>query len=195
MKATDAGCRVTFSFRRLQTGDQYMMMNSSVARHSFESSLRLLGGAAMALLMLSTATSQRAEALSPINPGISGGPAIDNGLTIEVHGGGGGGGGPAVHGGSFGTGHFTSSPGSAGRGFGHGGHHGFRHRHGFFVGGIYYDDYPYDYDYPYYDYPAAVAAPGCRIVPTAHGPRQVCYRAVRHHRHYRHYAHRRHHHA
>jgi|GEM_PF-4289114 len=60
-----------------------MMMNSSVARHSFERSLRLLGGAAIALLMLSTATSQRAEALSPINPGMSGAPAIDNGLTIR----------------------------------------------------------------------------------------------------------------
>ena len=190
-----------------------MVMNSSVARRSFGRSLRLLGGAAVALLMLSTATSQRAEALSPVNPGISGAKIIDNGLTIEVHGHGGGGGGgrgsgggsfgPSVRGGSFSAGSPTSTgsgarvgrsagtPGFAGRGS----RHGFRHRHGVFIGGVYYDGYPYDYGYPYYDDPAISTVPGCRIVQTSYGPRPVCHRAARHHRHYGRHNHRRHHHA
>jgi len=191
-----------------------MMMNSSAARRSFDCSLRLLGGAALALLLLSTTASQRAEALSPVNPGISGAKAGDRGLAIEVHGGHGGGGhggghgfgggglggvragtfraGPAISAASGArVGHIAGAPGFAGRGF----HHGFRHRHGFFVGGVFYDDDPYYYDYPSYDYPAVVAAPGCRIVQTIYGPRPVCHRAARHHRHYARHHHRRHHHA
>jgi hypothetical protein len=181
-----------------------MMMNSSFARQSISRSLRLLSAAAAALLMFSTAASQRAEALSPINPGPSANKTNADGLTIEVrggHGGGGGGGGGGgrgygggVRGGSFSAGPAISRGGvghfAGGRGFGHG----FRHRHGFFVGGVYYDDYPDDYDYPYYDYPPVTAVPGCRIVPTIDGPRRVChYRAARHHRHYRRHDHRRHH--
>jgi hypothetical protein len=196
--------------------ENYSMMATSLhARFSFRNALRLLG-VASALLTLSALAGQRAEALSPINPGSAAvSKAAANGLTIEVHGGhsgggGGGGGGrsgglggsrgfsgAAVRGGTFGTGPAVGAgaPRSAGRGFVH------RHRFGgVFVGGIYYDDYPYDY--PDYGYPADspavdpgfVAGPGCRTVVTAYGPRVVCYhRAARHaHAHRRHH-HRRHH--
>jgi len=172
-------------------------------------------GAAVALLMASTFASQRAEALSPVNPGMAGtGKAVTNGLTIEVHGHGGGGGwgsGRSV-GGSFGAGRgvggavigggaigagaagVAGSHRFAGHAFGHR-----RHFGGAFIGGVYYDDYPYD-DPDYYGYPpvypAFVAGGGCRRVMTVHGPRVVCHhRAARHHRVHRRHHHRRHHHA
>jgi hypothetical protein len=180
-----------------------MMTNSLSARFSFRHALRLLGVAA-ALLTLSAAASQRAEALTPIHPGSAAtatGKTAANGLTIEVrggHGGGGGGGwgggrssgfsGAAVRGGTFSAGPAAVAGGArfAGHGFGH------RHRFGrVFIGGVYYDDYPDYYDDPsVYPAPAFVAGGGCRRVLTVHGPRVVC-----HHRAARHYlAHRRHHH-
>jgi hypothetical protein len=155
-----------------------MMAISLRARFSFRDALRLLGVAA-ALLTLSTVASQRAEALSPVNPGMAGtSKTIANGQTIEVRGG---------HGGGSG-GHGSGSVGG-GRGFG-----------GAVVGGgVYYGDYPYD-DSDYYDYPpvypAFVAGGGCRRVMTVHGPRVVCHhRAARHHRVHRRHHHRSHHHA
>ncbi len=169
-----------------------------LVRCSSHHSLRLMGLAAAALLALSAATSERAQALSLINPGAATTANVAaDGLAIEVHGGGHGGGGGGhgfggggFHGGGFGTGPMVGGGGVRYGGF-HGGH-GFAHRHhfrGFFAGGYYYDDYPYD-DYPYYDYPAY---PGCRIVLTDYGPRRICgYRPWRHH-HYRHHHHRRHH--
>jgi hypothetical protein len=184
------------------------MMKISV--RSFLSS-RVLSGA-VALLMASI-FAQRADATSPINPGMVGaGKAVTNGLTIEVrggHGGSGGGGGrgwggghsvggvsgAAVRGGTFGTAPAAArSPRFAGRAFVHR-----RHFGGAFVGGVYYDDYPYD-DPDYYDYPpvypAFVAGGGCRRVLTVHGPRVVCHhRAARRYRVHRRRHHRRHHHA
>lgn len=173
-----------------------MMATSLPVGFSFRRALRSLGVAA-ALLILSAGVSQRAEALSPINPGgAATGNAVANGLTIEVRGGRGGGGGgwgggrssgfsggrsfsgAAVRSGTVGTGPAVVAGGARFAG------HGFPHRHRFgrvFVGGVYYDDYPYDdsyYDYPG-DYPAAgpgfVAGPGCRQVVTAYGPRVVCH--------------------
>jgi len=178
-----------------------MMANSLRGRFSFSHALRLLGVAA-SLLALSALASQRAEALSPINPGsAAAGKAVANGLTIEVRGGSGGTGGgrSSGYGGSrgrtYGTGPAVVAGGTrfAGHGFGH------RHRfRGVFVGGVYYDDYPDDY--PYDDYPAVdpgvVAGPGCRLVVTAYGQRVLCHHraARRTHAHGRHH-HRTHHHA
>ncbi len=201
-----------------------MTMHSLFADYSFRL-LRLMSVAGAVLLMVSTATTQRAEALSPVNPGAFANKASANATIIEVrggHGGGGGGGGGGGHGvsggghgvsggghgvsgagvpsGSFSAGPAIASGGTrvgtfAGRSafVGHGFHHRFRHHHGFFVGGIYYDDYPYYYDYPYIDYPAVIAVPGCRIIPTIYGPRPVCTRTARHHSHHRRHTHRRHH--
>jgi hypothetical protein len=165
----------------------------------------VVGLAALALLTLS-ATSERAQALSLINPGAAATAKVAaDGLTTEVRGGHGGGhsgghggghgwggsggvgSGAAIHSGAFRTGPVFTGGGVRSASFRHGGHR-FHHRHhfrGFFAGG-YYDDYPY-YDYPYYAYP------GCRIVVTDYGPRRVCnYRYWRHH-HYRRHHHRRHH--
>src|SRR5260370_40463574 len=67
--------------------------------------VRSLGLAAAAMLMLSAATSERAEALSPINPASA--PAAkhaSDGLTTEVRGGHGG------HGGGPGGGHSGGPP-------------------------------------------------------------------------------------
>jgi hypothetical protein len=166
-------------------------------------------GAVAALLMAATFASQRAEALSPVNPGMAGaGRAVANGSTIEVrgHGGGGGGGsfgagrgvaGAVVGGGRIGTGAavVAGAPRFAGRAFVHR-----RHLGGAFIGGVYYDGYPYD-DPDYYDYPpvypAFAVGGGCRRVMTVHGPRVFCHhhRAARHHRIHRRHRHRRHHHA
>jgi hypothetical protein len=164
-------------------------------------------GAVAALLTASTFVSQRAEALSPVNPGMAGtGKAVVNGLTIEVHGHGGGGGGSGHSGGgSFGAGRgvgggaigagaagVAGSPRFTGHAFIHR-----RHFGGAFIGGVYYDDYPYD-DPDYYGYPPVypgfVAGGGCHRVMTVHGPRVVCHhRAARHHRIHRRHHHRRHH--
>ena len=184
--------------------------------------LRVLGVVA-ALLIGSIVAGERAEAMSPLNPGMPvAGKAAVNGLTIEVrggHGGGGGGGhfgggggmsrgftggafnGAVVRGGAIGAGAaaVAGGPRYAGHPFFH--HH--HHFHGVFIGGVYYDDYPYDYYPDYYDYPPAypvatyVAGGDCHRVLTAYGPRVVCHHwAARHHRrtHWHHH-HRRHHHA
>jgi hypothetical protein len=184
-------------------------------------SLRVLGAVA-ALLTISAVAGERAEALSPVNPGMTAvSKAVADGRTIEVrgggHGGGGGGhGGSGGWGGDRGAGGFSAGgmsgavvrggavgagaaavggyPRFAGRGFGHR-----RHFGRVFIGGVYYDDYPYDYP-DYYDYPPVYPAPafvaggGCRRVLSVHGPRVVCHhRAARHHRVYRRHHHRRHH--
>jgi hypothetical protein len=175
--------------------------------------LHLLGAVA-ALLMGSLLAGQRAEAVSLLNPSSAGiDKAIAGGSTIEVRGGHGGGGGGGGHGGGFGAGHGAAVAGGAvaGGAIGAGaaaaggprfaGHPFFHRRHaGIFIGGAYYDDYPYDdggyYDYPpIYSDPAFVAGGGCRRVMTVHGPRVFCHhRAARHHhRIYRHHHHRRHH--
>jgi len=192
-------------------------------------------GAVAALLMGSTFAGQRAEALSPMHPGVSHlGAAAANERTIEVRGGHGGGGGGGGGGGrssggfggghSFAPGHFSgavvrggaigagpavvAAPAGVAGGPRFAGHHFFHHRHfrGAFIGGVYYDDYPYDYpDYydeptvypePAYSVPAFVGGGGCRRVLTVHGPRVICHhRAARHHRVHRRHHHRRHHHA
>jgi hypothetical protein len=189
---------------------------SYASRCSSRYSLRFIGLAAAALLALSSATSQRAQALSLINPGAAATANVaGDGLTIEArfggHGGGHGfgghgfgghalgagsfhGGAAAFHGSGFRTGPMFHGSGVRYAGFRYGGHR-FGHRHHFrrfFVGGIYYD-YPY-YDYPYYDYPAYYAVPGCRIVMTDDGPRRICINRPWRHHHYRHHHHRRHHH-
>jgi hypothetical protein len=187
-----------------------------LSRYSLLPSLRLLGFTAAALLTLSIAAGERAEALSLINSGgATASKTAADGLTIEVHGGGGHGGGGhgggghgggvgghggfgghgggmGIHGGAFRTG--PAFVGGARFGGLHGGHR-FAHRHfrRVFVGGVWYDYQYYD-DYPYYsDYPAYYAVPGCSIVMTDYGPRRVCnYRPWRHHHHRRHHC-RRHH--
>jgi hypothetical protein len=177
-------------------------------------------GAVAALLMGSILAGQRAEAMSPLNPAMPVAGKAASERTIEVrggHGGGGGGGGhfgggagrgftggafsgAVVRGGAIGVAPaaVAGGPRYAGRPFFH--HH--HHFHGVLIGGVYYDDYPYDYP-DYYDYPPAypvatyVAGGGCRRVLTAYGPRVVCHhRGARHYRriHRRHHQ-RRHHHA
>ncbi len=160
--------------------------------------------AVTALLAGSTFAGQRAEALSPINPGMSNAGKPVAGELIEVRGGHGGGGvgfssgrgvatgSAVVRGGAIGAG-VAGGPRFAGRPFVHR-----RHFHGVFIGGVYYDDYPYDdgnyYDYPpVYPDPAYVAGGGCRRVLTVHGPRVICHRAARHHRIHRRHHTRRHH--
>ncbi|HET7886161.1 MAG TPA: hypothetical protein VFL62_08055 [Bradyrhizobium sp.] len=200
-------------------------MSSSVR---FFLSPRALG---MAALLAASVIGQRADAMSPINPGGGTTHVMSNGMTIEVrggHGGGGGGGGRGAGGwGGHSFGGFSA--GGASRSFVRGGAigatapsvaapvpgpgvahfagHGFVHRHHHFgrvfVGGVYYDDYPYDdsdytYDepaYTVYPAPAFVAGGGCYRVLTVHGPRVVCHhRAKRHaHRVHRRLHHRRHH--
>jgi hypothetical protein len=159
-------------------------------------SSRSLALAAAVFLILS-AMSERAEALSPINPGTAAANKVAaSGLAIEVRGGHGGNGGysGSFHSGgatAFHNGALRSGPAYVGGGAGFGGHR-FAHRHHFrrvLVGGVYYD---YPYDYPYDDYPYYAGA-GCRVVLTGDGPRRVCnVRPWRHHYHGRHQP-RRHH--
>ena len=176
--------------------------------------VRCLGLAAAAIFVLSAATSQRAEAVSLINPG--GAPAakhVSDGMTTEVRGGGGGGHGGGGHGGGGhgwggGGGHFHGGGGGAvfhssgfrsGGAVFHGG--GFRTGHVFHGGGFRHGDFafrhhrfhrhfyaPYYYDdYPYY------YGHRCRLIWTYYGPHRVChYRHWRHHywrHHYRHHRH------
>jgi hypothetical protein len=174
----------------------------------------MLGAATF--LMASIFVSAPAAAMSPINPAsASTGKAVANGSTIEVRGGHGGGGGSGGRGGGWGGGWaggrsvggvsgnaigaapaaVTGAPRFAGHGFIHR-----RHFGGAFIGGVYYDDYPYDYP-DYYDEPAVYPAPvfvaggGCHRVLTVHGPRVVCHhRGARHYHHaHRRYHQRRHH--
>ncbi|HTG06192.1 MAG TPA: hypothetical protein VK635_19340 [Bradyrhizobium sp.] len=153
--------------------------------------VRSLGLAAAAMLMLSAATSERAEALSPINPASA--PAAkhaSDGLTTEVRGGHGGhggghggghhgggfhgggrggfhGGGAAFHGGGFRSGHVFHG------GFRHGGHR-FAHRHHFHR--------RFYYAPSYYYHPHR-----CRVVWTYYGPRRICRYRPWHHHHWRHH--------
>jgi hypothetical protein len=125
-------------------------------RDSGRGLVRCLALAAAAMLALSAAGSQRAEALSLINPAaMPTAKYASNGLTTEVRGGhghGGRGGGAAFH----------------GAGFRHGGF-GIRHHRHHFHRHFYYA--PSDY-YPYRR---------CRIIRTYYGPRRIC-----HHRHWHH---------
>jgi hypothetical protein len=132
---------------------------------------RGLSLAAAAMLMLSVAASERADAMSPIGPGP---PPVSqrasDALMIPVRGGHGGHGGHGGGGGHWhgGGGHWHGGGGWHGgwhRGGWHGGFHRFHHRR--FYGGY----------YPYYSssyYPRR-----CRVVWTHWGPRRVCY-----HRHW-----------
>jgi hypothetical protein len=165
--------------------------------------VRCLGLAAAAVLVLSAAFGQRAEALSLINPGAA--PIAkyaSDGLTTEVRGGHGGGGhgfhgsggfksggavfhggvirssGPVFHGSGFRTAHVFH-----GGGFRHGGF-AFRHHH--FHQHFYYAPSYYAPSYYYYPYRY------CRVIWTYYGPRRIChYRHWRHH-HWRHHHHRHH---
>jgi hypothetical protein len=164
-------------------------------RYFFSRPLQLVALAAVALLSLSAITSERAQALSPINPGaVAAKNVAVNDAMIEIRGGHGGGGHGGGHGGFGGGGHggaFHAGSVFVGGGW-HGGH-GRHHVRRVFIGGVWYD-YPY-YDYPYYyEYPGYYPPPGCRIVVTNHGPQQICnYRPGRPHAHRAHH-HRRHHH-
>jgi hypothetical protein len=155
--------------------------------------VRCLGLAAGALLLLSAAASERAEALSLVNPGaVPTAKYVSDGLTTEVRGGHGGGGGGGFRGG--GAAFHASGIRSGGAVFHGGGYrsgaavfHGggyrysgiryggnrFAHRHHrrFFYGPSY-------YDYPYYSHYRR-----CRVIWTYHGPRRVCH-FRHHHRHH-----------
>jgi len=167
--------------------------------------VRCLGVAAVAMLALSAAPSQRAEALSPGNPGaISTAKYLSDGLSTEVRfggGGGRGGGGGGFHGGGGFRGGGAAFHGGGFRSGGavfHGG--GFRTGHVFRGGGYRYGAYRYGgfrfahrhhfrprfYGYVpyYYSYPLR-----CRIVWTYYGPRRICYH--RHHRWHHRWHHRR----
>jgi hypothetical protein len=157
------------------------------------SSLRLLGLAAVATLMLVGGTARRAEAMTPINPtALPAAKAASDDTMIQVRYGGGGHGGGG-HGGGFhgggGGGHFggyhgggfRAAPAFHGGGYRYGGvrygGYGGYHRH--WGGGGYYRPYygyrhfrrPYYYggNYPYYHHPRR-----CRIIWTYYGPRRVC---------------------
>jgi hypothetical protein len=168
--------------------------------------VRCLGLAAVAMLALSAAPGQRAEALSLSNPGaVSTAKFLSDGLTTEVRfGGGGGGGGGRGGGGGGGGGGFRSGGGGfhgGGAAFHGGGFRssgavfrggGFRAGHVFRGGGYRYGAYRhggfrfahrrhfrqrfYGYAPYYYDYYPR----RCRIVWTYYGPRRICYH--RHHR-------------
>ncbi|RXH08176.1 hypothetical protein [Bradyrhizobium guangzhouense] len=147
---------------------------------------RLLGLAAVAVLMLSSGSARRAEAMTPVNPtALPAAKAASDDMMIQVHGGGHGG----FHGGFHGGGgHFGGFHGGGGHfgGF-HGGgyHYGGFHRFGGYGGyhrhwGGYYRPY-YGYRhfhrryfyggyYPAYHYPRR-----CRIIWTYYGPRRICH--------------------
>lgn len=151
-------------------------------------SLRLLGLAAVAVLVLSAGTARRADALTPINPtALPAAKAASDDMMIQVrHGGGGHGGGGhfgGFHGGGghfggFHGGGFRAAPAFHGGGYRYGGiHYGGYHRH---WGGGYYRPY-YGYRhvhrryyyggyYPYYHHPRR-----CRIIWTYYGPRRICH--------------------
>ena len=145
--------------------------------------------AAAAVFALSAVPAQRAEAMSPINPGAA--PQANSADLIQVRGGhGGGGGGHGFGGGHMGGGHFSGAH------FGGGGWHGARVAHfgGYRYGGFrhygghrfahfhhrrFYGGYGY---YPYYYHHR------CRIVWTYYGPRRVCWHRHWHRwHHWRHY--------
>jgi hypothetical protein len=137
--------------------------------------LRCLGLAAAAVLMLSAAPAQRAEALSLINPGtVSTAKYASEPLVTEVRGRGGHGGGHHGFRGGGGR-HFAFRGG--GRRFG-----GF-HRGGFRRGGVHFGGYRRHFGHRYYGGPVYYGS-RCRIVVTYRGLRRVCgWR--HHHRHHR----------
>jgi hypothetical protein len=174
--------------------------------------VRCLGLAAAAMLALSAAPSQRAEALSLINPGVV--PIAkyaSDGLTTEVRGGGRGGGGGGFHGGGGGF------RGGGGGGFRGGGFHGggaafhgggfrtggavyrgggYRTAHVFRGGGYRYGGYRFAHRHHFHRhfihrrfygsyYPYYYPHRRCRIVWTYYGPRRICH--YRHHWGYRRY--------
>jgi len=181
------------AFGTIRGGYQAMTKVSGAARGL----VRCVGLAAAAVLVLSAAPQQRAEALSLASPGtLPVAKYASEGMTIEVRGGHGGhggggfhGGGAAFHGGGFrgggmafrgggyraahiyrGGGHRYSGLRYGGYRFAHHRHH-FHHRH--FHRRFYAPSY-------YYHYPRR-----CRIVLTYWGPRKICrYRHWRHHRIY-----------
>jgi hypothetical protein len=141
--------------------------------------VRRLGLAAAAILVLSAASQQSAEALSLASPGmVPVAKSAADGLKTEVrggHGGGGGGhgGGAAFHGGGFRSGGVAFHGG----GYRYGG---FRGHH---FGGYGYGHHFHRHFYApsYYYYPHRY----CRVVWTYYGPHRIC--PWRHHRwhHYR----------
>jgi hypothetical protein len=173
--------------------------------------VRCLGLAAAAMLVLSAAANQRAEALSLINPSaVPTAKYSSEGLTTEVrggHGGGGHGGGGGFHGGGRGGGfHGGGAAFHGGGGFRgggaafhgggfrsggavfHGG--GFRAGHVFRGGGFRHGGFAFRHHRfhrhfygSYYDYPYYYYPyRRCRIIWTYYGPRRIC--------HYRHWHHR-----
>lgn len=173
-------------------------------KRAIRGSFRCLGLAAAAMLALTAATGQRAEALSLINPGAA--PAakfVSGGLATEVKHGHGGGGfrGGGIHGGRFhgGGAVFRGGGFRAGPAFHRGGyryaapaivrHHHvgprrvhFHHRHHFRP--RYYGYAPVYYPQRYY-HPRRF----CKVVWTYYGPRKICRYRPWHHHHWR-YRHR-----
>lgn len=158
--------------------------------------VRSLALAAAAVLTLSIAAGQRADAMSLMTPGASPAKAADEGV-IPVRGGGHGGGGHGgFHGGGFHGGGFHGG-GFHGGGFHGGGFHGFHGGGGWHGGGFrhyggfhHYGGYRvahfhhrrfYGGYYPYY----YSSYPHCRIIYTYYGPRRVC--GGYHHWHRRHW--------
>jgi hypothetical protein len=162
--------------------------------------VRCLGLAAAAILLLSAATSQRAEALSLINPGAAAtAKQVSDGFTTEVRGGHGGGGhGGGGHGGGFHGGGFH-----AGGAVFHGGGGGYRAAHVFHAGGFRHGGFAFRHHHhfrrhfvygpSYYDYPSYYPYRVCRVIRTYYGPRRICHFRHRHHHTWRHHHHRHHH--
>jgi hypothetical protein len=223
--ATNVSHRLRVSLSAIRRVVRVMTI-SHLSRVSSRLPTRLLG--LVAFLAASMLAAQSAQALSPIHPsGAVGSKTVAGGVAIQVRSGHGGSGGQrgAVGGGRSFSAPVVRSPSfSAGPAVATGGPRfvgrpAFVHRrHGAFVGGVYYDDYPtetpYDDDYPVVDsggnYPAIVegddgppAGPvfvtvprrGCRLVVTAYGPRVYCQQRIarRHHVPPRHQYHRVHH--
>ena len=173
--------------------------------------VRRAGLAAIAVVVATVASHQRAEALSPVSPAaLPSAKYASEGLTIEVrgghHGGGGGGGFRGGGGGGFRGGHH----GGGGFRAYHGG--GFRAAHVYRGGGYYRSSgyrvhrYAYHraffhrrhfvhrrhffhrrYYAPYYSYPRCTCGYRvCRVVWTYYGPRKVCHcRPWRRHHYWR----------
>lgn len=168
------------------------------------STIRLLGLAAIATLMLSAGTSRRAEAMTPINPtalpaaktasddmitqvrfgGGGGGHGGGGHFGGGFHAGGGGGGhfggfhGGGFHGGGFHGGGFHAAPAFHGGGLRYGGiHYGGYHRH--WGGGYYRPYYGYRHFHRRYYYggyyPYYHYPRRCRIIWTYYGPRRICH--------------------
>lgn len=150
------------------------------------------GFAAFAMLVLSVATAQRADAMSLINPGAARAASqASEGLVIDVRGHGGGGHGGGFHGGGFHGGGFHGG-GFHGGGFRAGAFRGggfrgggFRvgglHRGGMHFGGYHGGGYRYYgrhfHRHGFYGGPSYYYYPHhrCRIIWTYYGPRRVCH--------------------